>query len=852
MSAEASARPLFLRACAREPVERPPVWIMRQAGRYLPEYRAIRERHGFLEMCRTPELAALVSAQPIERFGLDAAIIFSDILIPPIAMGARIAFNPGPKIEERIDGAAAVERLRVDEAVHALGFVPAAIRILDERLRGETPIIGFAGGPFTVAAYLIDGGGGAFERTKALLCREPALAHALLDKLSRVTASYLAAQREAGARALMLFDSHASILSPEDYETFAAAYAERIFASLGAGAPRIYFAPGAAPRLPRMATFGVEVLGVDYRVSLDEARRLAGSTVALQGNLDPAVLLGPRALVEERTRAMLRDNAGAPGYIANLGHGILKDTPIENVEAFVACIRGERERRASIERMPRSDTPTAAEGGSEIASSDSRRSSTALASGAPGHSTPPARGTRARVTAEVLARYDRPGPRYTSYPTAVEFHAGFTPERYLAKLGEAAAHPAEPLSLYLHIPFCEERCTFCGCNVIITQKAGVADRYLDGLIGEVRLVASRLRDRRRVMQYHWGGGTPTYLTPAQIERLHDAVLSEFAIEPGAEVAIEIDPRVTTREQLELLARLGWNRVSLGVQDFSPAVQEAVNRNQTLEETREIFHTCRDLGFESINVDLIYGLPLQTEASFARSVDEVIALGADRVACYSFAMVPWIKSNQRGIDEEQLPDRDTKFALFGIALERFLGAGYRQIGMDHFAKATDELSRALDERRLRRNFMGYTVLPASDMIGLGVSAIGEVRGAFAQNTKKLSEYYAMIDAGRPPIERGYELAGDDWLRRRVIHEIMCNFGVEFAEIEREFGIRFHEFFARELEELREGPAASGFLEIGAQRLVVTEMGRLFVRNIAMAFDRHLREKRGEKPVFSRTV
>jgi oxygen-independent coproporphyrinogen-3 oxidase len=463
-----------------------------------------------------------------------------------------------------------------------------------------------------------------------------------------------------------------------------------------------------------------------------------------------------------------------------------------------------------------------------------------------------ARGTRARVTAEVLARYDRPGPRYTSYPTAVEFHAGFTPERYAAKLDEAAAHASEPLSLYLHIPFCEERCTFCGCNVIITQKAGVADRYLDGLIGEIRLIASHLGDRRGVMQYHWGGGTPTYLTPSQIERLHAAVASEFTIEPGAEVAIEVDPRVTTREQLELLARLGWNRVSLGVQDFTPAVQEAVNRNQTLEETREIFHACRDLGFESINVDLIYGLPLQTEASFARSVDEVIALGADRIACYSFAMVPWIKSNQRGIEEDQLPDRDTKFALFGIALERFLAAGYWQIGMDHFAKATDELSRAVDERRLRRNFMGYTVLPASDMIGLGVSAIGEVRGAFAQNTKKLSEYYAMIEAGRPPIERGYELAGDDWLRRRVIHEIMCNFAVEIAEIEREFAIRFDEFFARELEELREGPAASGFLEIRPERLVVTEIGRLFVRNIAMAFDRHLREKRGEKPVFSRTV
>jgi len=456
------------------------------------------------------------------------------------------------------------------------------------------------------------------------------------------------------------------------------------------------------------------------------------------------------------------------------------------------------------------------------------------------------------VTAELLARYDRPGPRYTSYPTAVEFHTGFTPERYLEKLDEAARSPGEPLSIYIHIPFCEERCTFCGCNVIITQKAGVADRYLDSLIEEVRLVASRLGPRRRVMQYHWGGGTPTYLSPAQIERLHAAVVSEFTIDPKAEVAIEVDPRVTSREQVDLLKRLGWNRLSMGVQDFTPGVQEAVNRNQTLDETRDLFVYSRGLGFESINVDLIYGLPLQTEESFARSVDAVIALEPDRVACYSFALVPWIKSNQRSIDESFLPGRETKFALFGIALERFLAAGYHQIGMDHFARAEDEMARAVSQRRLKRNFMGYTVLPAADMIGLGVSAIGEVCGAFAQNTKKLSEYYAALAAGKPPVERGYELHGDDALRRAVISEIMCNFAVETREIDAAFGIRFQEYFATEIRELREGPVASGFLEVDDERLLVTELGRLFVRNIAMPFDRHLRENRDEKQVFSRTV
>ncbi len=341
----AAAGGLFLRACARLPVERPPVWIMRQAGRYLPEYRAVRERHDFLEVCRTPELAALVSAQPIDRFGLDAAIVFSDILVPAIAMGAEVAFAPGPVVARPIDDAAAVARLRVVDANEDLAFVPAAVRLLAERLGPRTPVIGFAGAPFTVAAYLVEGSGSrGFERTKAFLFREPRTAHALLDKLASVAISYLAAQRRAGASALMLFDTHASILSPADYEAFAAPYVDRILAALGPGVPRIYFAPGAAALLPRIARLGSEVVGVDFRIGLADARRAAGEGVALQGNLDPAVLLAPREVVVARTRALLGENAGRPGFIANLGHGILPATPIENVEAFVAAVRDGAER----------------------------------------------------------------------------------------------------------------------------------------------------------------------------------------------------------------------------------------------------------------------------------------------------------------------------------------------------------------------------------------------------------------------------------------------------------------------------------------------------------------------------
>lgn len=330
---------LFLRACAREPVPRAPVWIMRQAGRYLPEYRALRERHGFLEVCRTPDLAARVSAMPVERFPLDAAIVMSDILIPAIAMGADVEFAPGPVVARPISSAADAAALRVVDAEEELGFVHEAIRLLVERLGGRVPVIGFAGAPFTVAAYLVEGAGSrGFERVKSFLLREPAAAHDLLDRIARVTAAHLAAQRRAGASALMLFDTHASILAPEEFETFAAAYAARVLDALGGAAPRIYFAPGAPHALPRIARLGVEVVGVDFRVAIDEARRAVGPGVAIQGNLDPAVLLAPRATVTARTHDLLRANAGRPGHIVNLGHGILPDTPLENVEAFIAAV----------------------------------------------------------------------------------------------------------------------------------------------------------------------------------------------------------------------------------------------------------------------------------------------------------------------------------------------------------------------------------------------------------------------------------------------------------------------------------------------------------------------------------
>ena len=462
--------------------------------------------------------------------------------------------------------------------------------------------------------------------------------------------------------------------------------------------------------------------------------------------------------------------------------------------------------------------------------------------------------TPPRVTPELLKKYDRPGPRYTSYPTAVEFHEEYNHEAYLESLAEAATRIDDPLSLYLHLPFCEERCSFCGCHVIITKKREISAEYLGYLHREIREVAKRLGGRRKVVQYHWGGGTPTYLAPAEMRALHAVVAENFEIQPGAEVAIEVDPRVTSHEQVDLLRELGWNRLSMGVQDFNPEVQEAINRHQTEAETRELYQYCREVGFTSINLDLIYGLPLQTPEAFKRNLEITMAMRPDRVALYSYAYVPWIKGNQKKLDVEQLPSPDEKLELFCLAQQEFLNAGYTAVGMDHFALPEDELSTALESRTLHRNFMGYTVKTAPDMIGVGVSAIGDVSGCYAQNAKKLSIYYQELDQGRLPVERGYRLSADDLARRYVITQLMCNFYLEKRAVEDRFGVKFDQYFARELAELArpDGPIDHQFVRLGEGEIEVLPLGRLFVRNLAMEFDRYLREKDGTKPVFSRTV
>ncbi len=464
-----------------------------------------------------------------------------------------------------------------------------------------------------------------------------------------------------------------------------------------------------------------------------------------------------------------------------------------------------------------------------------------------------------RVDLETVRRFDRPGPRYTSYPTAVEFTEEVGEAAYLRKLAASNAEGDAPLSLYAHLPFCEHRCLFCGCHVVITPHMPVAEKYMEYLKREIDLLAARLPDRRALVQMHWGGGTPTYFSPDQLRDLFEHITRYFRFVDGAEIALEVDPRVTTRDHLEALSELGFNRLSLGVQDLTEEVQVAIDRNQTYDQTVDLIRTAREVGFtEGINVDLIYGLPKQRPETFETNLEKIIELRPDRVAAYSFAYVPWIRGHQKKLDRDELPSPETKLELYLMAMDRFLEAGYEPIGMDHFALPDDELAVAAREGRLYRNFMGYTVMPASDMVAVGISGIGEVQRAFFQNEKKLSRYYQALDEDRLPVQRGYLLDEDDVIRQHVIQQIMCNFRIEKDAVRRRFGVDFDDYFRDALARLDDVREAAFVVE-DDDELRVTDRGRLFVRNVCMAFDRYLVEKEraaAEKeegtPVFSRTV
>ncbi len=455
-----------------------------------------------------------------------------------------------------------------------------------------------------------------------------------------------------------------------------------------------------------------------------------------------------------------------------------------------------------------------------------------------------------KVTDAFLEKYNRPGPRYTSYPTAPVWKEDFGPTD-LETYYQHADERATPLSLYMHLPFCESLCLFCACNVSIQKDKSVAIPYLAALKREIAHVAGRVSRKRPVIQFHWGGGTPTYLSPAQLEDLFSFARENFSFAPDAEVGLEIDPRVTSREHLETLRRLGFNRLSMGIQDFDPKVQQTIHRVQPYEMTRDLIAAARDLGFSSLNVDLIYGLPHQTAESFRETIGQVLTLAPDRVAMFSYAHVPWLKK-QQGSFQANLPEGREKFAIFRAGLESFLDAGYFYIGMDHFALPTDELAIAQQNRTLHRNFQGYTTKAGADLYGLGVSAISSVADSYAQNSREIPAYQSAVSERGIATMRGYRLSQDDAIRRAVIGRLLCHTVIFKREIEREFPIPFDEYFAAELEKLTE-PRDEGLVDLSANEIRVTPLGRIFIRNVAMIFDRYLHDQQMEKrPLFSKTL
>jgi oxygen-independent coproporphyrinogen-3 oxidase len=454
------------------------------------------------------------------------------------------------------------------------------------------------------------------------------------------------------------------------------------------------------------------------------------------------------------------------------------------------------------------------------------------------------------VSEEFLARYNRPGPRYTSYPTAPVWNDAFGP-RDLEKVHEQADVAGSPVSLYMHIPFCESLCLFCACNVIIQKDKGVAPPYLGVLKQEMDHVARSVSRERPVVQFHWGGGTPTYLTPEQIEDLFGAARERFTFSPDAEIGIEVDPRVTSRAHLETLRRLGFNRLSMGIQDFHADVQKAINRIQPFEMTRNLISAARELGFDSINVDLIYGLPHQTPDRFAHTVDQIVELAPDRVALFSYAHVPWLKK-QQGAFAAFLPEGMQKFEIFRTGMLKFLEEGYLYIGMDHFAKPGDELATSQQNRTLHRNFQGYTTKAGADLYGMGVTAISGIQNAYAQNHRDLTAWEKAVAERGIATMRGYHLSEDDRLRRAVISRLLCHTIVVKDEISREFGIDFDSYFAEEMKHL-EPSREDGLVLLSANEIRTTWLGRIFIRNLAMVFDPYLEKQQlAAKPLFSKTL
>lgn len=458
--------------------------------------------------------------------------------------------------------------------------------------------------------------------------------------------------------------------------------------------------------------------------------------------------------------------------------------------------------------------------------------------------------------AALLNKYNQPLPRYTSYPPATELSTDFDRNAFKTAIA-VGNHKQTPLSLYCHIPFCETPCYFCGCNTIITQRKEVAEPYLGYLARQIRQVASLVDANRLVHQLHWGGGTPNYLDRTQVEFLWNQFNRHFRFDDAAEISIEINPSYIDREYILFLRQLGFNRISFGIQDFNPTVQEAINRVQPEAMLFDVMDWMREAGFESVNVDLIYGLPFQTQETFQETVQKTLQLNPDRIAVFNFAYVPWIKPIQKRMPESALPNAAQKLKILQNTIAQLTHNGYVFIGMDHFARPNDELAIAQQVGQLHRNFQGYTTKPESDLLGFGMTSISMLQDVYTQNHKRLKDFYQAIDANELPIEKGVRLNQDDLIRRTVIMELMCQFQLSVQDLEEKYHLGFdrdfNDYFAQEIPQL-DALEADGLIKRWSDGIEVTAIGRLLIRNIASVFDAYLGDRTGDRTIttFSKAI
>ncbi len=448
-------------------------------------------------------------------------------------------------------------------------------------------------------------------------------------------------------------------------------------------------------------------------------------------------------------------------------------------------------------------------------------------------------------------KYDKPGPRYTSYPTAPQFNEKFTHRDFVSEILKTNEGENLPgLSLYFHLPYCDTLCYFCGCNMLITRNRDRIREYIKYLKKEIDLIKEYLSPGRKITQHHWGGGTPTHLNPDEIELLASYINNSFIFDENPENSCEIDPRELSKAHIEALKNNGFNRISMGVQDFNEEVQKAVNRIQTEDITRQTVDWIRELGFQSINLDLIYGLPLQTVDTFAKTVEKIIDISPDRIAVFNYAYVPWLKKHMSLINEEDIPAPEVKLEIMKTTMQMLIDAGYELIGMDHFAKPEDELAVALNDKKLYRNFQGYSTNAGADLYGFGITSISQLNNIYAQNYKTEKEYYAALDDRIIPTAKGYILNEDDHIRREVIMRLMCDFELSFKKIEDRFNINFKKYFAAGLSNLKE-MEKDGLLILTGDGIKVQDMGRLLIRNIAINFDGYI-ERKEDTARYSKTV